>query len=448
MLEKFLFRNESSLPAKLLLVYILSALIIASSNGGYFLVSPLMKVITDGYSLEPFLYSLFSASVIYGVYFYIAGKFLPPKTNIILIYVCLFLSSVFTTIYLWMHIERGWQILVFYFALMFYFNRYTLISSLMLLIYIIIKAPQVKTQKKDIKPDQYGVIKVAAAFIYLCLAAGIPHFLRYQNITILEKASRDTKQTYLYDCVPEEDILMTKECVDAAITKKNNSFNEKWKNFVNKIKNPKGVNWQTEAFYNKNFIAKKPKIIDNFISIKQCYPIDKCKFSSKYVSADKGLRYDDYQNSKIRTESLAYSFYAKYDNKKPMLVHIKDKNYYRYNIKQYIESKSGGKNDVILSQTNGIEEVWAVGLEYIPLVNDNYFIIISIPRYVEKEKNKHGEYIFEYRNGYKFYTSCKGKDCYAQDLEISLDSRKDPSQIQINFGGKVYEIEIDSAKNQ
>ena len=114
MLEKFLFRNESSLPAKLLLVYILSALIIASSNGGYFLVSPLMKVITDGYSLEPFLYSLFSASVIYGVYFYIAGKFLPPKTNIILIYVCLLLSSVFTTIYLWMHIERGWQILVFF----------------------------------------------------------------------------------------------------------------------------------------------------------------------------------------------------------------------------------------------------------------------------------------------------------------------------------------------
>lgn len=100
------------------------------------------------------------------------------------------------------------------------------------------------------------------------------------------------------------------------------------------------------------------------------------------------------------------------------------------------------KKDVILSKTNKTDEFWVVGLEYIPLIDDNYFVIFSIPRYIEKGKNKYGEYLFEYTKGYKFYTSCKGKKCYEQDLEISLDSRDDPSNIYIHFGNKVYKINI------
>ena len=132
-----------------------------------------------------------------------------------------------------------------------------------------------------------------------------------------------------------------------------------------------------------------------------------------------------------------------------MVVYIPDngKQYYKGrnyegNIKQYTESKITRKKDVILSRTNGIGEIWAVGLEYIPLVNDNYLIIVSIPKYVEKGKDEYDEYLFEYTKGYKFYTSCKGKNCYEQDLEISLDSRENPSVIYVHFGDNVYKINI------
>ena len=74
--------------------------------------------------------------------------------------------------------------------------------------------------------------------------------------------------------------------------------------------------------------------------------------------------------------------------------------------------------------------------------DNNYFIIVSIPRYIERGKNKYGEYLFEYTKGYKFYTSCKGKNCYEQDLEISLDSRENPSVIYVHFGDNVYKINI------
>ena len=141
-----------------------------------------------------------------------------------------------------------------------------------------------------------------------------------------------------------------------------------------------------------------------------------------------------------------FAFYAAYDNKKRINASIPNSKKTHYDssgkFKQYIESKITGKKDVILSQTNGTDEFWAVGLEYIPLMDNNYFIIVSIPRYVEQGKNKYGEYLFEYTKGYKFYTSCKGKNCYEQDLEISLDSRDDPSIIYIHFGNNVYKINI------
>ena len=265
------------------------------------------------------------------------------------------------------------------------------------------------------------------------------------NITVLEKAPKQVEQPF--NCPIEENILKTKECIDNTIIKKNNGLSTKWDNLVYRLKNPHRK--VRHSIYNKNFVEVSAVLTDKFNSIKQCYTIDKCKFFSKYVPIEEGLRYDIYQNSQIRTERLGsgnFAFYAAYDNKKRINSYIpnSEKIYYDSSgkFKQYIESKITPKKDVILSQTNGIDEFLAVGLEYIPLIDDNYFIIVSIPRYIERGKNKYGEYLFEYTKGYKFYTSCKGKNCYEQDLEISLDSRENPSVIYVHFGDNVYKINI------
>lgn len=341
-----------------------------------------------------------------------------------------------------MNTENGWQPLVLMMALMLYPNKYAFVSNLILLTYIIFNG---KNDDKA-KENKCQSVKIFVAFTYLCLAAGVPYFLKWQNITILEKAPKQVEEPF--NCPVEENISKTKECVDDAILKKNNSISVKWDNLIYRLKNPHHK--VRYSIYNKNFIEISAMFTDKFNSIKQCYAIDKCRFYSKYVPIEKGLRYDVYQNSQIRTDGFGnYKFFAAYDNKKMMNIYIPDSDdryvdgrNYEGNIKQYIESKALPKKDVIPSKTNKTDEFWVVGLEYIPLIDDNYFIIFSIPRYIEKGKNKYGEYLFEYTKGYKFYTSCKGKKCYEQDLEISLDSRDDPSNIYIHFGNKVYKINI------
>ena len=340
-----------------------------------------------------------------------------------------------------MNTENGWQPIIFMMALMFYPSKYAFVSNLILLTYIVFKGKNKEKSRKN-KNQSIGII---ISFIYLCLAAGVPYFLKRMNITVLEKAPKQVEQPF--NCPIEENILKTKECIDNIIIKKNNSLSTKWDNLIYRFKNPHRK--IRHSIYNKNFVEVSAVLTDKFNSIKQCYTIDKCRFSSKYVPIEKGLRYDIYQNSQIRTESLGsgnFAFYAAYDNKKRINDSIPNSKKTHYDssgkFKQYIESKITGKKDVILSQTNGTDEFWAVGLEYIPLMDNNYFIIVSIPRYIERGKNKYGEYLFEYTKGYKFYTSCKGKNCYEQDLEISLDSRENPSVIYVHFGDNVYKINI------
>ena len=441
MLKKFLFENKLTLPAKLLMFYLFLGIVIFSIITEYPLSGVLNILFGRGYSIQPFAYSLLFAFFIYIPYLYLSDKYINTKSNIVLIYVYLTLFTIGTTIYMWMHTENGWQPLILMMALMFYPNKYIFVSNLMLLTYVIFKGKN----REKIKENRRQSVRIMVAFFYLCLASGIPYFFKWQNITILEKASKQVEMSF--NCPIEENILKTKECIDNIIIKKNNSLSTKWDNLIYRFKNPHRK--IRHSIYNKNFVEVSAVLTDKFNSIKQCYTIDKCRFSSKYVPIEKGLRYDIYQNSQIRTESLGsgnFAFYAAYDNKKRINASIPNSKKTHYDssgkFKQYIESKITGKKDVILSQTNGTDEFWAVGLEYIPLMDNNYFIIVSIPRYVEQGKNKYGEYLFEYTKGYKFYTSCKGKNCYEQDLEISLDSRDDPSIIYIHFGNNVYKINI------
>lgn len=442
MLKNFLFGNKLTLLAKLLIMYIFWGIIILPAMETASPLRGIMNILfSSGSSILPFAYSLLFASCIYIPYLYLANKFINTKPNIILIYVYLILYTIGLTIYMWMNIENGWQPIIFMMALMFYPNKYALISNLILLIYIIFKGKK----EEEAKENKYQPIRIIVAFTYLCLATRVPYFLKWQNITILEKAPKQVEQSF--NCPIEENILKTKECIDNIIIKKNNDLSAKWDNLVYRLKNPHRK--VRHSIYNKNFVEVSAMLTDKFNSIKQCYTIDKCKFFSKYVPIEEGLRYDIYQNSQIRTERLGsgnFAFYAAYDNKKRINSYIPNSEKIYYNssgkFKQYIESKITPKKDVILSQTNGIDEFWAVGLEYIPLIDNNYFIIVSIPRYIERGKNKYGEYLFEYTKGYKFYTSCKGKNCYEQDLEISLDSRENPSVIYVHFGDNVYKINI------
>lgn len=441
MLKK-LFGNRLTLLAKLLIIYLFLGITVFPIITGAPLIGIATVLFGHEYSILPFIYSLLLAFCIYIPYLYLSNKFLSVKSNIILIYVYLILYTIGLTIYMWMNTENGWQPLVLMMALMLYPNKYAFVSNLILLTYIIFNG---KNDDKA-KENKCQSVKIFVAFTYLCLAAGVPYFLKWQNITILEKAPKQVEEPF--NCPVEENISKTKECVDDAILKKNNSISVKWDNLIYRLKNPHHK--VRYSIYNKNFIEISAMFTDKFNSIKQCYAIDKCRFYSKYVPIEKGLRYDVYQNSQIRTDGFGnYKFFAAYDNKKMMNIYIPDSDdryvdgrNYEGNIKQYIESKALPKKDVILSKTNKTDEFWVVGLEYIPLIDDNYFIIFSIPRYIEKGKNKYGEYLFEYTKGYKFYTSCKGKKCYEQDLEISLDSRDDPSNIYIHFGNKVYKINI------
>ncbi|HIU53215.1 MAG TPA: hypothetical protein IAD20_03945 [Candidatus Scatocola faecipullorum] len=442
MLKKFLFENKLTLPARLLLVYLFSAIIVFPIIAGVPLMGIAGILFGREYSILPFAYSMLSAFCVYIPYLYLSGKFINTKLNIILIYVYLFLFATGMTIYIWMNTENGWQPIIFMMALMFYPSKYAFVSNLILLTYIIFKGKNKEKSRKN-KKQSIGII---ISFIYLCLAAGVPYFLKRMDITVLEKAPKQVTQPF--NCCVEDDILKTKECVDSVITKKNSSFGTKWKNLILRFKNEYRAT--RHIIYNKNFIDITVERVNEFNSIKQCHTIDKCKVSSEYTAIDGVKRYDIYQNSRIITDSSGnYKFFATSDNEKEMVVYIPDngKQYYKGrnyegNIKQYTESKITRKKDVILSRTNGIGEFWAVGLEYIPLVNDNYLIIVSIPKYVEKGKDEYDEYLFEYTKGYKFYTSCKGKNCYEQDLEISLDSRENPSVIYVHFGDNVYKINI------
>lgn len=239
-----------------------------------------------------------------------------------------------------MNTENGWQPLVLMMALMLYPNKYAFVSNLILLTYIIFNG---KNDDKA-KENKCQSVKIFVAFTYLCLAAGVPYFLKWQNITILEKAPKQVEEPF--NCPVEENISKTKECVDDAILKKNNSISVKWDNLIYRLKNPHHK--VRYSIYNKNFIEISAMFTDKFNSIKQCYAIDKCRFYSKYVPIEKGLRYDVYQNSQIRTNGFGnYTFFAAYDNKKMMNIYIPDSDdryvdgrNYEGNIKQYIESKA------------------------------------------------------------------------------------------------------------
>lgn len=339
MLKK-LFGNRLTLLAKLLIIYLFLGITVFPIITGAPLIGIATVLFGHGYSILPFIYSLLLAFCIYIPYLYLSNKFLSVKSNIILIYVYLILYTIGLTIYMWMNTENGWQPLVLMMALMLYPNKYAFVSNLILLTYIIFNG---KNDDKA-KENKCQSVKIFVAFTYLCLAARVPYFLKWQNITILEKAPKQVEEPF--NCPVEENISKTKECVDDAILKKNNSISVKWDNLIYRLKNPHHK--VRYSIYNKNFIEISAMFTDKFNSIKQCYAIDKCRFYSKYVPIEKGLRYDVYQNSQIRTNGFGnYTFFAAYDNKKMMNIYIPDSDdryvdgrNYEGNIKQYIESKA------------------------------------------------------------------------------------------------------------
>lgn len=425
------FKNKLALPAKLLTLYLLVGVVAIPAVTGYPFLGIKNIFLGREYSPLPFLFSLIAAICIYAPYIYFSQKFISAKSNVILIYVYFFLNLAATTAYLWSHTENGWQPMIIYMALMFYPNKYAFISNVMLLVYAF-RSAGAATSSATAKAGQK--VRISLAFVYLCCAAAVPYALKYQKISFLEKAP--AKQGLPFSCAVETNILQTKKCIEDTIEQRNNGLGKKWERLVKKILYPGRKEYRNN--FNKNFIEKETREASPFNSIKECYRQDSCIKDSPAVSARRVLKYDSFDGIYIWVDS---SYYATREDKNFYLDVRDDRIYSLGEIKQYPESRATAKKDVLIIKRNSQEEILVAGSEYIPLTDDNFFIVISISRFGGQQTNRSGEVVLQYQEGYKFYTWCHGHECYNQNLEISADRRENPSVIYVLWGNRTFKIE-------
>ena len=439
MLRKY-FCKQSTLPAKILLIYMIWGLFFIPINAGVPLNYVRILLIDDNFSLLPFIYCVLILTFLWLPFIYFSNKYLILNEKLILLYGFLYIYLAMVTIWAWMHTERGWEPLILIGGLMFFASRYFFlfcVSALFIIFYFNKKQHQPEIQLSH--PQK--TILILFLLTYLSCFASLAFILKKYDVSLLENTPKE--KIVPWDCPISTDIKQIKSCLNDKIENKQNSFSYNWHKFVVWLR--QGKRNSNPKTFNHNFKEATPIVIPNFQSIKACYNKDQCIFSSKYVSKDENINYDRWKDMYLRTENWTpFKFYAKKDEQQIITYIPQDKFSHIYEpiFKHCSESFLTQSKDGILAQDNGKNAIFAVGNEYLSLPNDNYFMIFSIVKFVENHIDKYGSPHFIYQNGYKFYTTCHGEKCYNKNVKISLNRRIDPQYALIKFDNKTYQINL------
>ena len=123
MLRKY-FCKQSTLPAKILLIYMIWGLFFIPINAGTLLNNVMVLLVDDNFSLLPFIYCVLILTFLWLPFIYFSNKYLILNEKLILLYGFLYIYLAVVTIWAWMHTERGWDPLILIGGLMFFVENH------------------------------------------------------------------------------------------------------------------------------------------------------------------------------------------------------------------------------------------------------------------------------------------------------------------------------------
>ena len=123
MLKKY-FCNQLTLPAKILLIYMIWGLFFIPINAGTPLNNVMVLLVDDNFSILPFIYCVLLLTFLWLPFIYFSNKYLTLNEKLILLYGFLYIYLAIVTIWAWMHTERGWEPLILIGGLMFFVENH------------------------------------------------------------------------------------------------------------------------------------------------------------------------------------------------------------------------------------------------------------------------------------------------------------------------------------